>query len=570
MILGLAITIHAFLVRIVKKPLDVLSKGAKKISEGDMSYAFEMSESNEISDLASIFTIMRNSIRNLLDHKTNDIESMLANIEQGIFTINKDLTINPNYSEYLKKIFQTSKIEGRSFDDFLFSHAYLSKDQVTTIRSVIISSLDSINLTFTSNKVHLPRTMVIYFDDQEKNLELEWCAISSNDELIDRIMVTVRDMTEINKLRSETKKKDQEISMIEQLIAIENSKFLQIYEQSQSLLDDALAMCKEHGVTHENHQIISRKLHTAKGLVRTFGLKITSAKIHEVEECHLQLENGTSDDNFYLVSKLASSIQRAQQTLKDYRYINDVKLKRGQQVSGLNENLIHKIHDAISHAIESKYIAYNLKCEITSILGYENAPISLKTMLEKLIQQVSKDAKSMGKEALSLNYEGEQLWLEAQAAAIIESAFAHLVRNSLVHGIEDKKTRVKRGKNVSGTMSIVVKRSSDVINILVSDDGQGLNLKTIKKKFSLAEDYDSAKAASLIFNDGFSSSDKLSEIAGRGIGMSAVRSTIESFGGELNIELFDSKGATYSPFQLSIILPTRLFGDEDKPPISVA
>ena len=82
--------------------------------------------------------------------------------------------------------------------------------------------------------------------------------------------------------------------MIEQLIQIEPSKFAEVYHQSADLLGRSHEACAKKNLVSEDIKVIFRNLHTAKGLLRTYGLQISSAEIHDIEEMFLSLKQKRS------------------------------------------------------------------------------------------------------------------------------------------------------------------------------------------------------------------------------------------------------------------------------------
>jgi two-component system chemotaxis sensor kinase CheA len=119
----------------------------------------------------------------------------------------------------------------------------------------------------------------------------------------------------------------------------------------------------------------------------------------------------------------------------------------------------------------------------------------------------------------------------------------HVVRNAVDHGIESPEDRVAAGKPEVGRIVIEARREKDSIYIEVRDDGRGLDLEALLERSvaaglihpDLADDLPPDEIAALVFRPGISTAASVSDISGRGVGMDAVRATIESLGGDVEL-----------------------------------
>ena len=160
----------------------------------------------------------------------------------------------------------------------------------------------------------------------------------------------------------------------------------------------------------------------------------------------------------------------------------------------------------------------------------------------------------------SIDFEIRDGGVEADKS-IVDGLFEpilHVLRNAIDHGIEDKHSRESSGKPITGHIILEARTDGDQIVVSVSDDGAGLNpakLRNIAKRKGLltveaADALDDAAASELIFMPGFSSSDAVTDISGRGVGMDAVRTAIEMLGGHVSVTSALGAGTT-----VQMILP---------------
>ena len=102
-------------------------------------------------------------------------------------------------------------------------------------------------LSYKANRKHLPKEMKIFLGQEEKTIELEWCPILKG-KVIEKIMVTVRDVTQFRKLQAESDQKSHELKMIEQLIQLDHGKFNQVYDQTKNLMDECVELCSRKNI----------------------------------------------------------------------------------------------------------------------------------------------------------------------------------------------------------------------------------------------------------------------------------------------------------------------------------
>jgi len=127
----------------------------------------------------------------------------------------------------------------------------------------------------------------------------------------------------------------------------------------------------------------------------------------------------------------------------------------------------------------------------------------------------------------------------------MKDPLVHLVRNCIDHGIETPKQRKERGKPPRATIRIaIVPRSAVKVEIVVSDDGAGIDFQKVRAasvKLGLVSEEDARKtdeqqSVGLIFQSGVSTSPMITEISGRGLGLAIVREKAEKVGGTVSVE----------------------------------
>ncbi|RLA60807.1 MAG: hypothetical protein DRQ88_06990 [Epsilonproteobacteria bacterium] len=167
-------------------------------------------------------------------------------------------------------------------------------------------------------------------------------------------------------------------------------------------------------------------------------------------------------------------------------------------------------------------------------------------------------AKKINRE-IELHYEGEDTLIDREMIDILSDIFPHLIRNSLDHGIESPQERKKLGKSETGTISLRAEKIGNEVIISLTDDGRGINREKVINKAIKKGLLDSklnpstlpdSEVFSLLFKPGFSTSENITEISGRGVGLEVGKRVIEKLRGRIEIKNHPGQG-----LEFFIILP---------------
>ncbi len=185
----------------------------------------------------------------------------------------------------------------------------------------------------------------------------------------------------------------------------------------------------------------------------------------------------------------------------------------------------------------------------------------LDVVLSKFKRIVRDLARSKNKEVV-LAIEGGDIELDKTVLEKIEDPLKHMIRNSIDHGIEYPEEREKLGKPREGVISLKAYYFNGQVRIIISDDGRGLDkdkiLKKAKEKSIIKDDskLSDEEIYNLIFIPGFSTSDEVTDISGRGVGMDVVNKNISAIYGSIKIKSEKGKGTDFIidiPLTLSIM-----------------
>jgi two-component system chemotaxis sensor kinase CheA len=175
------------------------------------------------------------------------------------------------------------------------------------------------------------------------------------------------------------------------------------------------------------------------------------------------------------------------------------------------------------------------------------------TPLQRIVEPLPRAAREIARRSgkqVDVEIRGAELELDRSILDRLSDPLVHLVRNAVDHGIEPPREREARGKPPLGRIAIEARREKGHVCIEVRDDGGGIDLERLRARAvesgilhpDLASDLTPSQTAALVFQPGLSTAEAVTDISGRGVGMDAVRSTVEALGGSVEIETQRGQG----------------------------
>lgn len=488
-----------------------------------------------------------------LDARNREIQSVLQNMRQGICIIQSDLTLNQDYSSHLTSILALDDLAGKPVMDLLFTRSTLGADQRQQVAAALMAVLEQDVLLYDCNAHHLPAEITLDFDGERKLLELHWRPLVDDDDCVERLMLVVRDITQIRALQLKADEQQREMRLLEEILAVTPSRFVDFIQQSCDCV--AALLLQVSSWVYANHegewQTAYRDLHTIKGNARTLGLLSVTDSLHASEQAVLERN----------APLLHTELKVVMQALECYRRVHRERLSgylEAEKATGtqIEASLLAQLE---ALALEQKNTA------LTNLLSQLGVP-SLRDWLLELSGDLPRLARELDKPAPVVSLSGPlaQIRLDASCLPALAGALTHIMRNSMDHGIEPAEQRVSLGKPEAGQLQWHGAILGDEFVLQVGDDGRGLNLKRLAEKARQAgiatAKSTTGELAELIFHAGISTAEQVSMTSGRGVGMDAVRASLEALGGGVSIELLSEQpdAENCAPFRLHLHLPQAL------------
>jgi chemotaxis protein histidine kinase CheA len=380
----------------------------------------------------------------------------------------------------------------------------IQEDKGTAQLPVILSNLDNLKQNFGKSKGEKPDKKAIDKSSEElkeslKDQEIVKIPIAKLDDLLNNsveLVVTNNELVGfINKLTNEVKRLENERKELTELKSLSRDIFqhyIEIYELAKKLSPK-----KDHPL--EQSELIRPSLETLMNKLENLYMEIKT------------LESGIKN------------------TLKDF----ELNFEKTNKIS-------NRLYDYI--------------------LQVRMVPISLLfDLFPRAVEEISKKYNKK----VQLKIEGGETELDRSMVEHLFEPLLHIIRNAIDHGIETVDEREALGKSENGTIYLSAKQEKDHVVITIADDGRGIDFDKIRKKAiekglvseEISRELDENELVRFLFQPGFSTSDKISEMSGRGIGLDVVERQIRRLKGELQVETEKGKGTTFImkfPITLSV------------------
>ena len=188
--------------------------------------------------------------------------------------------------------------------------------------------------------------------------------------------------------------------------------------------------------------------------------------------------------------------------------------------------------------------------------------------LPRLVRDLSNE---LGKQVM-VDFEGGEVELDREMIEMVRDPLTHIIRNAIDHGIERPVDRLKAGKREIGLLRFAARQSGNQISLMVTDDGNGIDIERLSEKAVAAGLYSQseirqmseARKLQLIFEPGLSTAEEVSAVSGRGVGMDVVRANLERVGGKIAVSSKPGEGTSFHlqlPLTLSIIAVLTVSSD---------
>ena len=432
-------------------------------------------------------------LEKIIKDRTAAIKNMLDTAGQGFLSFGPDLKIRGNYSEKCEDIFN-QKIAGKRINELLFDDEEKQND-----------FKDGFFLLFNGKA-----KAEVIFDLMEKEMTIGDKIIDVDYRIInsEEILCVLTDVTIEKVLQQKLEKDNENRNIILQVIS--HQKYFSSFVQEAEHLFDFMSLIEKTG-TVQDFEKLQRDIHTFKGNASFFSFNNTKDTAHELE--------------FYINDCL----------------ILEEKINLEEQSLVLKKSYFSEL-GIIQNTFGDQWVH-----EIDNVMIPQRNYLKLEQYIEKKYRE---------DEDLKTAISGGQMQVLPERYENLINSFVHLIRNMVDHGIETPREREMINKPSRGKIHIEIESSKQGLQIIFADDGRGISLSAIEKKArekGLVQEQSKMKPGELIkliFSHNFSTASEITDISGRGAGLSAVKSEVDKMKGRISVTTKQNQGTTFK-----IILP---------------
>lgn|GEM_PF-3974162 len=409
---------------------------------------------------------------------------VLQHIDLGIFMLNAKLKLKNGYSPHLLELLEVDKtaLEDGEILNVIEKKASLSRDQVQLIRQILELCLGETEWNWEMNIGNLPHEIEL----QGKTLSIHWQALPNSQGLINRYLISLRDVTEIRQVQRKAQATESLQQKLSEVLEGDSGLIFSFISE----ISECWSRLEREIQTQAHRGEVRRRLHTWKGVARSLGLRSMAQGLHDLESVLL-----AHDSHDPAISLCLNTLRSCQM-----EYDKVVGMMRGHENS--QESHLRSLHQFGFLYVE----------EMRRALGQDQIP----TEGLYLRDQVT-------------------LWNSAVLKTVHE-LLLHALSNALDHGFRRPK---KEGRLLRpAKIQIDAFEDHESVQVCLSDNGVGIawdRLAQLAVQRGLGT-LEKPALKQLIFEDGFSTARSLTETSGRGVGMHAIQKEVERLGGRCELE----------------------------------
>lgn len=390
-----------------------------------------------------------------------------------------------------------------------------------------------------------------YPHSKGQHVKLDYFPIRSAENKIKGIVLVATDITSLIRAQEEAEKEKANADFILKMFKQKRS-FLSFFEESQKLVSELNRATLAPPLSW-NKEALFRTLHTIKGGAASFSVRDVATHAHALEG---YIQNWDS----FTEAKWDESMQGLQQSFDHLtKEVGDLlgrsPLKQTPVIEVAKPELV-KILEIMETWSKTRDWAGQLKRH------YLTEP--LQKTFEAYDYVMTQTAQQLNKKILPLKFTTPDFRWNMEPYQSFVGTLVHVFRNAIDHGLETPEARKEAGKKPEGEIIVSATESADFYEIRIQDDGRGISaekLRSIRKQKNLPiDEMTDHQIIMTIFDSQFSTSEQVTEISGRGVGLDAVKHEVDKLGGTIDVETVVGKGTTFIfklPMKTAAIVPLR-------------
>jgi two-component system chemotaxis sensor kinase CheA len=497
----------------------------------------------------------------LTEAARQETQDILESVSEGLFLLDREARIGHEHSKSLETIFQGQDLAHRNFLDLLRP---LVTEKVLRDAADYLGILfkDHVNLKLVATINPLDQVQVLFGDGEiHKYLAFQFTRVHNKDRSLSHLLVTVKDITAQvllgRQLEQSRQQAEEQMAFLLAILHIDPESLRDFLDRAEHELKRVNHTLKQYG---EHRHVFPKQyrlalldifpiVHGVKGEAALLGLSLFEARLHAFEDVIGELRGRSGLNGDHLLSL----------TIQLDKLLNDVQSVREMvdRLTDLRNTFAPDFTAPAAPAIEPA-LPMLPSLEPAASLAWRNDAAEadsddlLLAQLKRLTQQM---ASAEGKKVNLVAHGFDTLVLSGEQKAMLRDILVQLVRNAVSHGIETPAERAQAGKSSTGLIRVQAKPTEDQgCRIICHDDGRGisgeqLRQAAVRSGHGSADElahWDDRRLHALLFEPGFSTAEKATLHAGRGIGMEVIKQKVEALGGQLALSTQPSRFCAWS------------------------
>jgi len=460
-----------------------------------------------------------------VEQRTRSIQSLLDVTGDGFLSFGSDYLVRPEYSRACDVIFGT-EISGVRFPDLIYLEDQPKRDFT-----------DGVDLYF-SGKAKAG----VIFDLLDKEVMIGERVIVLDYRAIDEstVMCSLSDATGQRQLEAQVEEQERRRSLILRVVS-NRSHFANFVNEAERLFQLLETVTPGSGNAELGSDDLMLRLHTFKGNANFLGFSRAGTVAHDLEDQLAAINILDSEIDF------ASGVFVLKRQF--YDELNIVTDTLGKQWLEDIEtvNVPSRYVRKVEQYVRSRYSGDSQL--VQALESFRRVP--LESLFSRFPDLINDIAARRGRRIKPVEIRGGDFKVLPERFEPIADTLTHIARNMIDHGIESPADREMKGKDPEGEITIQLRDSGNAVEIVLSDDGQGIPTAVIEKRARTqgmiedGEEVTQQDLLAMIFKPGFSTSEMVTSVSGRGVGLAAVRDAVKRAGGRISVETRAGHGTTF-------------------------